>query len=76
MAASSNADIVNEWFRERLSSGPLARSTEGHNQLVAALPALIATLDAAAKPPKAPKPSAAASTAPPPSAATETPPAA
>jgi len=41
----STADIVNEWFRERLSSGPLGRSTDAHNQVVGVLPALIAALD-------------------------------
>jgi hypothetical protein len=51
-----NADIVNGWYRERLCSGPLARDTEAYNQVVAALPDLIARLDAAEAPLVAPEP--------------------
>jgi hypothetical protein len=44
----SNADVVNTWFRERLSSGPLARDTAAYNQVNGARLDLIARLDAAA----------------------------
>lgn len=40
--------IVNEWFREKLACGPLARDTEALNQVHSALPALIARLAPAA----------------------------
>jgi hypothetical protein len=43
-------DTVNEWFRTRLASGPVARDTEAYNQVVGALPALIAQLDPAEVP--------------------------
>lgn len=46
----TKADIVNAWFRERLSSGPIARNTEAYNQLVGALPDLISRLEAADAP--------------------------
>lgn len=38
------ADTVNGWFAERLQCGPLARDTEAYNQVVTALPDLIARL--------------------------------
>lgn len=38
------ADTVNSWFRDRLSSGPIARDTEAYNQLVEALPDLVTRL--------------------------------
>lgn len=38
-------DIVHDWFRQRLASGAVARDTEAYNQVVAALPDLIAQLD-------------------------------
>jgi hypothetical protein len=44
----SIADIVNTWHRERLAGGPLARATEAYNQVIAALPELIARLDPSA----------------------------
>ena len=47
------SDTVHEWFRQRFSSGPIARDTEARNQLFAALPDLIAALDPA---PEAPEP--------------------
>ena len=47
MADITNADLVNDWFRERLASGALARNTEAYNQVSGALPGLIALLDAA-----------------------------
>lgn len=40
----STADAVNEWFRERLACGPIARDTDAYNQAFAALPDLIARL--------------------------------
>lgn len=46
----SKADIVNGWYRERLSSGPIAQHTPAYNQLVDALSDLIARLDAAEDP--------------------------
>ncbi len=42
----SNADIVNEWFRERLACGALGRDTDAYNQVRTALPELIQRLDA------------------------------
>jgi len=57
----SKADLVNEWFRQSLSGGPLARDTEAYNQVVGALPGLIAKLDAS---PPAPIPIAEAPKAP------------
>ncbi|MDE1914741.1 MAG: hypothetical protein KGJ57_17420 [Sphingomonadales bacterium] len=42
--AITTADTVNSWFRERLATGAIARSTEAYNQAVAALPDLIARL--------------------------------
>ncbi len=44
----SVADIVNSWFTENCAGGPLARDTEAYNQVVAALPDLIARLTPAA----------------------------
>jgi hypothetical protein len=41
----SIADIVNTWHREQLAGGPLARATEAYNQVLAALPELIARLE-------------------------------
>ena len=41
-------DIVNTWFAENCAGGPLARDTEAYNQVVGALPDLIARLTAAA----------------------------
>jgi hypothetical protein len=41
-------DIVNTWFTESCGGGPLARDTEAYNQVVAALPDLVARLAAAA----------------------------
>lgn len=42
----SKADIVHSWFAQRLgSSGPLSRDTDAYNQVVDALPDLIAQLD-------------------------------
>jgi hypothetical protein len=46
----SNADIVNSWFAARISSGAVGRNTEAYNQVVEALPDLIASLDGAAAP--------------------------
>lgn len=44
----SKADIVNSWFAQRLGgSGPLSRDTDAYNQVVGALPDLIAQLDGA-----------------------------
>lgn len=40
----SVADIVNTWFIENCAGGPLARNTEAYNQVVTALPDLIARL--------------------------------
>jgi hypothetical protein len=62
----SKADIVNAWFNERMRGGALARDTDAYNQVVAAIPDLIARLDAAdapapaaaAKPASAPSPPA------------------
>lgn len=54
------ADTVNGWFAERLQGGPLARDTEAYNQVVSALPDLIARLTPA---PSAPSPTSDASTA-------------
>lgn len=48
--ALSTADHVNSWFRDTCTNGPLARDTEAYNQVVTALPDLIARLDAAAAP--------------------------
>lgn len=42
----SVADTVNTWFTESCGGGPLARDTEAYNQVVKALPDLIARLDA------------------------------
>ena len=59
----STADTVNDWFRERCANGALGRDTEAYNQVVTALPDLIARLDPpapAADPPPA-KPAAKAS---------------
>lgn len=44
----SITDIVNTWFTESCGGGPLARDTEAYNQVVTALPDLIARLTAAA----------------------------
>jgi len=41
----SHADTVNNWFRERLSGGPIAQHTPAYNQLVEALPDLITRLE-------------------------------
>ncbi|MGC1300929.1 MAG: hypothetical protein WA840_01020 [Caulobacteraceae bacterium] len=41
----STADVVNEWFRQRLANGPLARDTPAYNQVAQALPALISSLE-------------------------------
>ena len=41
----STADLINDWFRERCAGGALGRDTEAYNQVVAALPDLIARLD-------------------------------
>lgn len=41
----STADIVNQWFRERLACAPLSRDTPAYNQAFAALPELIARLE-------------------------------
>ena len=46
----SCADIVNEWFRERIAAGAIARNTEAYNQASQALPVLIKRLDDAAAP--------------------------
>lgn len=43
-------DTINDWFRTRLASGPLARDTEAYNQVMGALPDLIARLDPADAP--------------------------
>lgn len=48
------ADIVKSWFTENCAGGPLARDTEAYNQVVGALPDLIARLTDAA--PADPKP--------------------
>ena len=40
----NTADTVNEWFREHLQCGALARDTEAYNQVVAVLPVLIAQI--------------------------------
>lgn len=61
----SKADIVNDWFRQSLAGGPLAQHTPGYNQVIAALPALIARLDAA-DPGAGPRPSKATKAAVPP----------
>lgn len=37
-------DIVNTWFRDTCAGGPLARNTEAYNQVIQALPELIARL--------------------------------
>ena len=37
-------DIVNAWFRDTCAGGPLARDTEAYNQVITALPDLIARL--------------------------------
>lgn len=56
----STADTVNEWFRERLCGGELARHTPAYNQVAEALQDLIARLDppapAVPEPPPAPAP--------------------
>lgn len=44
----SVADIVNTWFTENCAGGPLARDTEAYNQVVGALPDLIARLSPSA----------------------------
>jgi len=62
---TANADTVNEWVRTKLAGGALARNTEAYNQVMGALPALIASLDAfaAAAKPKSSKALAAAAQA-------------
>lgn len=47
---STNADIVNGWFADRLANGPIARNTEAYNQAQSALTDLITRLDAATAP--------------------------
>ncbi len=44
----SITDTVNTWFTESCGGGPLARDTEAYNQVVHALPDLIARLTPAA----------------------------
>lgn len=55
----SNADVVNTWAAERLAGGDIGRHTPAYNQAMAAVPDLIARLEAnaapAAKPPKTAK---------------------
>jgi hypothetical protein len=51
----SVTDIVNTWFTENCGGGPLARDTEAYNQVVTALPDLIARLAAASAPAPAEK---------------------
>lgn len=46
----TTTDIVNTWFRERIATGAVARDTEAHNQVHAALFDLIARIDADAAP--------------------------
>lgn len=48
------ADIVNTWFRDTCTNGPLARDTEAYNQVVTALPDLIARLGDQPSPAPAP----------------------
>ncbi len=43
----SNAAIVAAWFRDKIATGDIARYTPAYNQASAAVPALIAALDAA-----------------------------
>ena len=50
----STADIVNTWVNDACNGGPLARDTEAYNQVVSALPDLIARLEAAAAPASVP----------------------
>lgn len=46
----SHADIVNQWFQDRLRGGPLARDTEAYNQASNAIADLIERLDASRPP--------------------------
>ena len=66
------SDIVNDWFRERLACGALARDTEAYNQVAAALPDLIGRLAPPAPQPAPAKGGKAAKVSPP---APEVPPA-
>ena len=60
----ATADIVNEWFRERIATGAIGRHTEAYNQASAALPDLIARLAAAPVDTAAPADAATADAAP------------
>ena len=43
-------DIVDSWFNDHFSQGPIARHTEAHNQLFQAIPDLKAKLSASDAP--------------------------
>lgn len=45
----SASDIVDDWFNQEFSQGPIARHTEARNQLFEALPALKQQLEDAGK---------------------------
>jgi len=49
----STTDTINDWFRERIACGAVARDTEAYAQVLGALPDLVARLD-----PPAPEPAA------------------
>ncbi len=44
------SDIINTWFTEKCACGALARDTEAYNQVVTALPDLIARLSPSESP--------------------------
>jgi Tfp pilus assembly protein PilX len=44
-SAAAIAAVVSDWVRTSLAGGPIARATDGWNQLQAALPALVTALE-------------------------------
>lgn len=55
MTKDEIAALVDGWFNQNFSAGPIAHQTEAHNQLFQALPALkLALAPAASLPARAP----------------------
>ncbi len=71
--AATNADIIRSWFNDSFSSGPVARDTEAHNQVFAAVADLAVRLAPAPAPAIAPEPSPAVKGARAPKTAAESP---